>query len=133
MKLKDRRKAPVGGYWFVYELVKDGETVQVRVNSNEGGIDGLIRRVKADMVVNSQPVPEDLDWIVEDQICQRQPEGQCFYEHKVGDQIANLIHIGARMVDGAVQAVTGSSPNLEKKAKGCPSCNKRRKTLNNLS
>lgn len=75
---------------------------------------------------NGIEIPSDLDEIIEDQICQRQPESKCKYSG-LGDRIAQGIHILA----GAVDAVAGTE--LKKKAKRCSTCGSRRQKLNKIS
>lgn len=124
MKLKDTKISPVGGWFYSYQFAKDGNnfTMVVRAESYRT----LIANVKTDMRTNGHPIPDGIEALIEDQICQRQPSGKCWYEAKVGDQLANAIHFAARQAD----KVLGTS--LEKKAKGCSSCNKRRQKLNSI-
>lgn len=132
MKLKNRNNAPVGGYWFVYEIEKDGTKYPVRVDGTNGGIDGLIAAVEKDMRAQNYPVPEDLAWIVEDQICQRQPSGICWKEARLGDKVAYLAQMAAATIDYVSVKTTGKNPGLAQKAASCPSCAKRKKFLNSL-
>jgi hypothetical protein len=76
---------------------------------------------------NGIEVPYDLDKMIEDQICTRQPKGKCYYTKGLGDKISKAIHSVASVVD----KVAGTQ--LEKKARGCSGCAKRRQRLNNLS
>jgi hypothetical protein len=76
------------------------------------------------MDANRHPIPADLEYLVEHQICLRQPEGRCWQQS--GDVVANVIHGVARVID----KVTGTK--LEKKAKGCATCGKRRDKLNKI-
>lgn len=117
MKLKNRNLAPVGGYFYLYDLTKDGVTYPVRVTARDGGLEGLARRVRADMQANKVEIPANLEELIEDQICSRQPEGYCWKGKGLGDIVAGGIQAVAGAVDVTVKAVTGKSPELKKKRK----------------
>ena len=72
-------------------------------------------------------LPNNIEQMVEDQICQRQPSDRCWYSDGLGDKIAQAIHT----VAAATDRVLGTK--LEHKARGCSSCNKRRNALNSLA
>lgn len=122
MKLKDPHLAPVGGWYYEYNIVKDGRTFHAIVRG--GSFRNLIANVKKDLEANAKVVPADLTYQIEQQICARQPEGRCWMQ--AGDTVANVIHSVARVIDN----VTGST--LERKAKGCKSCGQRRQKLNTM-
>jgi hypothetical protein len=125
MKLKDNKRAPVGGWYYKYTIKRGNLTFPATVYGES--LDKLIANTKKDMLSNSYHVPEDLAWQVEDQICQRQPGDRCWYEPALGDTIASVIHGAAKLTD----KVLGTK--LEHRARGCSSCNKRRAALNKLS
>lgn len=124
MKLKDKNLSPVGGWQYHYILERDGRKFPAQVFGST--YRNLLENVRKDLRSNGQEVPADIEEIVEDWICQRQPEGRCWYEKKLGDQIANVIHSTAGMIDKVAKT------KLVSLAKGCSSCNKRRRILNNL-
>ena len=122
MKLKDPKLAPVGGFYYKYYLTKGDLKFPAKVYGSS--LANLIANVKKDMEANRYPVPATLAYDIEQQICARQPEGRCWMQ--AGDAVANVIHSVARAIDN----VTGST--LERKAKGCLACGKRRKKLNTM-
>ena len=122
MKLKDQNLSPVGGWYFKYDLKRDDLTFPAKVYGST--FKSLISNIKKDMDANKHPIPADLEYQVEHQICLRQPEDRCW--HQSGDVVANVIHGVARVID----KVTGTK--LEKKAKGCATCGKRRDKLNKI-
>lgn len=133
MKLKDRRLAPVGGYFFDYEIDRNGVKTPMRVTSSDGGLDKLIERVKKDMGANKVPVPLDLEWQIENQICERQPDGRCWAEkNRLGDVVAAGVQAVAGVADQAIKIFTGKKGTLKKKAKDCPGCKKRKARLNKI-
>ena len=125
MKLKNKNLAPVGGYYFKYEINKSGKTFQAVVHGQSWS--GLIQNIKREYSANSLELPDNIEQIVEDQICQRQPGDRCWYSDGIGDRIAQAIHKVANVAD----KVLGTK--LEKKARGCSACNRRRNALNSLS
>lgn len=96
------------------------------ISAEKNGLDALESKVTAYMERNNISVPEDLREIIEDQICMRQPPKKCRYSRKAGDMISAVIH----SVAGAVDSVAGTQ--LQKKARGCGGCGKRRQRLNQL-
>lgn len=82
------------------------------------------------MTNNGIEVPENLSLLVEDQICQSMPRGKC-YSAGAGDVVSSVIHSVARVAD-RVTRKAGVPTQLEKKAKGCAGCNKRRQKMNGL-
>lgn len=131
MKLKDRRLAPAGGYFYVYDLTRDGMTIPITVKSNDGGFDSLVKRVENDMRAQGATVPGNLEELIENQICSRQPEGRCWKSKvNLGDKVASVTHSVAGAIDFVVKKTTGKDPGLKKKATGCRGCGKRRKKLN---
>ena len=125
MKLKNKNLAPVGGYYFKYEIKRGKLTFPAIVYGNSWS--SLIAGVKKDYRSNGVDLPDNIEQMIEDQICQRQPSDRCWYNDGLGDRIAQAIHTVAAVTD----RVLGTK--LEHKARGCSSCNKRRNALNSLS
>jgi hypothetical protein len=122
MKLKDRNRGPVGGWFYKYTLKRDGLDFPATVWGSTWN--NLISNIEKDMRANSVEVPVDLEYQVEQQICARQPEDRCWPQS--GDVVANVIHSVARVID----SVTGTK--LERKAKGCKACGRRRERMNKI-
>lgn len=124
MKLKDKNLSPVGGWQYHYILERDGRKFPAQVFGSTWR--NLMDNIRKDMRSNAQEVPANIEEMVEDWICQRQPEGRCWYEKKLGDAIASVIHTTTGVIDRVAKT------NLTKFAKGCSSCNKRRQILNKI-
>ena len=126
MKLKDRNRGPVGGFYFRYTIKRPelGSTLEFPAIVYGSTWTNLISNIEKDMKSNGQAIPADLEYQVEQQICARQPADRCWPQS--GDVVANVIHGAARVID----KLTGTK--LEKKAKGCLSCGKRREKLNKI-
>lgn len=122
MKLKEPRRAPVGGFYYKYVITRNNLDFPATVYGES--LNKLIENVTKDMRSNGVEVPADLEQIIEDQICERQPADRCWTG--AGDHVATAIHTAARVVDKVFKT------NLERKAKGCLSCRQRRQALNNL-
>ena len=122
MKFKDPHLAPVGGWYYEYTLTREDRTFHAVIRGSS--FRNLIANVKKDMEINGNAVPADLAYQIEQQICMRQPEGRCWVQ--AGDAVASVIHSFARVIDN----VTGTK--LERKAKGCKVCGKRRQKLNTM-
>ena len=122
MKLKEPRRAPVGGWWYRYTIHRLNNDFPATVYGES--LNKLIENVTKDMRSNGVDVPADLAQMVEDQICERQPADRCW--SGAGDHVAIAIHTAARAVDKVFKT------NLESRAKGCSSCRQRRQALNNL-
>jgi hypothetical protein len=122
MKLKEPRRAPVGGWWYRYTIHRFNNDFPATVYGES--LNKLIENVTKDMRSNGVEVPADLAQDVENQICDRQPADRCWAG--AGDHVANVIHTAARAVDKVFKT------NLESRAKGCSSCRQRRQALNNL-
>ncbi len=122
MKLKYRNITPAGGWYFTYDLKRGDNIFHAKVYGST--LENLLENIKKDMGANSHPIPPDISYQVEHQICLRQPKGSCWPQ--TGDKVANTIHSVARVID----KVTGT--NLEQKAKGCSVCGKRRDKLNKI-
>jgi len=122
MKLKDKNRGPVGGFFFRYTIKRFNLDFPAIVYGSTWS--NLISNIEKDMKSNGQAVPADLEYQVEQQICARQPADRCWPQS--GDVVANVIHSFARVID----SVTGTS--LEKKAKGCKACGQRRAKLNKI-
>lgn len=125
MRLKDKYSAPVGGFYYTYE----SEGKPYRVNGCGGSFNALVGLVRTHMAQNNVQAPENLEALIEDQICSRQPADRCFYEAKAGDQLSKTIHAFARGTDN-IAKVLGFNTKLEKKARGCGACAKRRMAMN---
>ena len=116
MRLKDRNRSPIGG--FNYD---DPETGKVIVT--QGNFDKLVSEVKAWHAANNIKSPPELEAMIENQICDRQPPDRC-YKRGLGDIAKSVISATAKAVD----KVLGTS--LEKKARRCGGCSKRRVMMN---
>jgi len=81
------------------------------------------------MTINNVAVPDNLDYLIEQQICGRIPSQYCWQE--AGDKVANVIHTFANLGD-RVAASLGVHTNLEQVAKGCTACQKRRQAMNQV-
>jgi hypothetical protein len=122
MKLKEPRRAPVGGFYYKYTITRDGMNFPATVYGDS--LNKLIENTIKDMKSNGVGVPPDLAQDIENQICERQPSDRCWAG--AGDHVAVAIHTAARVVDKVFKT------NLERKAKGCLSCRQRRQALNQL-
>lgn len=127
MRLKNSSDTPIGGWRFEIEI--NGKTKVIK--ENEGGKRKLLSKIRSFYANNRIDVPENLEDIVEDQICMRQPVGRCFYTKGIGDQFSKVIHGVAKVIDTGARRI-GVSSNLEKKARGCSGCGRRRNKLNQL-
>jgi hypothetical protein len=116
MRLKDRSRSPVGG--FSYD-----DPITNRVIVTQGGFNKLLAEVKQWHAAQGVKSPPELESMIENQICDRQPKDRC-YKRGLGDLVAS----GVQMLAGAVDAVAGTT--LQKKAKRCGGCSKRRVMLN---
>jgi len=125
MKLKNKNLAPVGGWFWRYEIKRDKLTFPAIVYGSTWS--SLIQNIRKDYTSNGIEVPANIEQMVEDQICQRQPSDRCWYSDGLGDRLAQVIHTVAKTTDKVLGA------KLEHKARGCSSCNKRRSILNSLS
>lgn len=122
MKLKEPRRAPVGGWKYHYTIHRFNNDYKATVYGESLG--KLIQNTINDMRSNGMEAPADLAQIIEDQICERQPADRCWVG--AGDHVAHAIHGAARVVDKVFKT------NLESRAKGCSSCRQRRQTLNQM-
>jgi hypothetical protein len=125
MKLKNKNLAPIGGWFWKYEIKRDKLTFPAIVHGSTWN--SLIKNIEKDYRSNNIELPANIEEMVEDQICQRQPSDRCWYVDGLGDKIAKAIHTVAAVTDKVLKT------KLEQKAKICPSCNKRRVALNKLS
>lgn len=89
----------------------------------------LVHEARKDMTANSVSIPKNLQAYIEDYICSRQTGDRCLYDEKVGDKISQYIHVFAGGVDAAASKI-GIKLNLQKKARSCSGCAKRRMKLN---
>lgn len=124
MRLRKKNEGVVGGWKYQY-FDKNGNTYSVTGMT----LRDLIENTKRSMKVNGFEVPDNIDAWVEDQICTRQPPGKCIYDDGLGDQITKGIHAVARVADSVANAI-GLKPELEKKARTCLGCHRRRMKLN---
>jgi len=122
MKLKEPRRAPVGGWFYKYVITRNNLDFPATVYGES--LSRLIENTLKDMRSNGVTPPSDIAEAIEIQICERQPADRCWIG--AGDRVAQAIHGVARVVD----KIAGTT--LEKKAKGCSSCRQRRQALNNL-
>jgi hypothetical protein len=127
MRLKDKNGSIPGGLWYQYN---DDQGNTYRVN----GMDlpfgrSFLQKVSSDMTVNNVAVPDNLDYLIEQQICNRIGSQYCWQE--AGDKVANVIHRFASLGDRVAQSL-GAKSNLEQRAKGCTACQKRRQALNQV-
>jgi hypothetical protein len=125
MKLKNKNLAPVGGWYWKYEIQRDKLTFPAIVYGSTWN--SLMQNIQKDYRSNGIDLPVNIEQMVEDQTCQRQPSDRCWYSDGLGDKIAQAIHTVAAVTD----KVLGTQ--LEHKARVCSSCNKRRNILNSLS
>lgn len=125
MRLWNTSDSPVGGWKYTFSDDK-GNSYTARGTSKTT----LLASVRAEMKANNVEIPTNLWDYVEDQICSRQPSGKCYYENKPGDQIAKAIHVFAGGIDKAASLI-GVTSNLEKRARECTTCGRRRVRLNN--
>lgn len=122
MRLWRRNEAPVGGWFYVLESGK-----RIPQGGFATGLETLYDQTVIYLEANSLPVPDYLFELIEDQICQRQPEGKCRYTKNPGDVLSQAID----GVAGAIDSVLGT--NLKQRARRCPGCGKRRVRLNQYS
>ena len=120
MKLRNRHDTPIGG--FVYDDPILGKRI-----ATSGSFDKLVRTVIDRYLGASIPIPNNIEILIEDDICQRQPAGKCYYTRGLGDGIAQAVGIGARVIDRVI------GTKLESKAKKCGGCARRRARLNQLT
>jgi len=125
MRLKDRNGPIPSGLWYEYS---DDKGNVYRVNGMETVFGrSFSNKVSSDMKNNNVAVPDNLDYLIEQQICERIPGQFCWKE--AGDKVANVIHRFANLGDRVASSL-GINPNLEQRAKGCTACKKRREALN---
>ena len=127
MRLKNPNDAIPGGLWYQYT---DDKENTYRVN----GMDltfgrQFAQKVKNDMINKNVDVPENLEYLIEQQICKRIAGQYCWQE--AGDAVANVLHKFAHLGD-KVASTFGINAQLETRAKSCPSCQKRREILNQV-
>jgi hypothetical protein len=122
MKLKEPRRAPVGGWYYKYVITRNNLDFPATVYGES--LTRLIENVLKDMRSNGVTAPADITEAIEIQICERQPPDRCW--KGAGDHVAQAIHGVARVVD----KIAGTK--LEQRAKGCSSCRQRRQALNKM-
>lgn len=127
MRLKDKNGPIPSGLWYEYS---DDKGTKYRVNGMEMTYGRQFsNKVASDMKNNNVEVPDNLDYLIEQQICGRIPSQYCWQE--AGDKVANVIHTFANLGD-RVAASLGVHTNLEQVAKGCTACQKRRQAMNQV-
>lgn len=124
MRLRKKHETPIGGWTYTFQDAS-GNSYTVTAHS----LRTLESQVAQTMRNNGLDVPGNLILWIEDQICARQPKGACLYDKSFGDKITKAIHTVAHLADTAAESV-GLKPNLEKKARGCIGCHRRRMKLN---
>lgn len=122
MKLKEPRRAPVGGFYYKYVITRNDLEFPATVYGES--LSKLIENVLRDMRSNGVTPPLDIADVIETQICERQPADRCWLG--AGDHVAHAIHGAARIVD----RIAGTK--LEQRAKECSTCKQRRQALNRL-
>ena len=125
MKLKNKNLAPVGGFYWKYEIKRNNLTFPAIVYGSTWS--SLMQNIQKDYRSNGVELPSNIEQMVEDQICQRQPSERCWYSDGLGDKIAQAIHTVAAVTDKVFKT------KLEHKARGCSSCNKKRIAWNKIS
>lgn len=125
MKLKNKNLAPVGGWFWRYDIKRGNLTFPAVVYGSTWN--SLMQNIQKDYRSNGVELPSNIEQMVEDQICQRQPSDRCWYSDGLGDRIAQAIHTVAAVTDKVFKT------KLEQKARGCVSCNKRRNAWNSVS
>lgn len=125
MRLKDKNGPIPGGLWYEYSDDK-GNTYRVNGMDTVFGKQ-FAQKVSSDMTINNVQVPDNLEYLIEQQVCSRIPSQ--YYWQEAGDKVANVIHRFANLGD-RVAASLGVQTNLEQTAKGCTACQKRRQAMN---
>jgi len=129
MEIRDRWKSPPGGWSFLVEVDGSVQSITTPVSFSE-----LVRLVAAFYANNKLENPESFERLVEEQICSRLPEDNnyCWGTSGIGDKTARLIHAVARGADNVSRrlGIRKDKETLEKKAKGCSGCQRRRQKMN---
>lgn len=128
MRLKDRNAAIPGGLWYQYSDDK-GNTYRVNGMDLVFG-EQFFNKVRGHMSNNNVSVPDNLNYLIEQQLCGRIGTAYCWQE--AGDAAAKVIHSFANLGD-RVASSFGIQANLEQRAKGCTSCQKRIEAWNKLT
>jgi len=128
MRLKNRNTEPPGGWRYKYQD-EHNNWYRVPVSGSATSLKDLIKRVGADMRVNSVIPPSNLQAYIEDYICAHLKGDKCLYDDGLGDTVAKLAHNFFGGVDSAMAKI-GVKSNLQQKARKCTSCGKRRAKLN---
>jgi hypothetical protein len=95
MRLKNPNEAIPGGLWYQYSDDK-GNTYRVNGMDMVMG-KAFFNKIKSDMENKNVAVPENLSYLVEQQICGRIAGQYCWQE--AGDAVANVIHKFAHIGD----------------------------------
>lgn len=118
----------VAGRYLYYDYTDDKGN-EFHVDGSDSSANSFPRKVREFMQINHQVPPDNLNALIENQICDRLPAGSCWISG-AGDIAAKAIHTAARAADRVASTFGLKSPQLEKKAKGCVSCGKRRAAMN---
>lgn len=124
MRLKNPDREPIGGWKYKYQD-EYRNWYLVRADSRKE----LFRSVKEDMRANGIVVPDNIQSLIEDQICMVQPDSDCVYDGGLGDGIAKVIHTFAGAADKTLSKI-GVKSNFKKQARTCATCSKRRVNAN---
>lgn len=62
-----------------------------------------MQNIRKDYTSNGIEVPANIEQMVEDQTCQRQPSDRCWYSDGLGDKIAQAIHTVAATADKVLE------------------------------
>jgi hypothetical protein len=127
MRLKDPNGPIPGGLWYQYSDDK-GNTYRVNGMDLTFGRQ-FFQKVKSDMTNKNIAVPENIEYLIEQQLCQRIPGQYCWQE--AGDAVAAVAHKFAYLGDKVAQTF-GIQTNLETRAKNCSACQKRREMMNQI-
>ncbi len=127
--MRYKNPSEVAGRYLSYDY-KDDKGNDFHVDGSDSSANSFPRKVREFMEINGHEIPDNLNTQIEDQVCSRLPVGSCWV--RSGDVTATIIHSVARGVDKARKTFGMKDIQLEKKAKGCSSCNKRRQAMNKV-
>lgn len=130
--MRYKNPSEVAGRYLYYEYT-DEKGNKYGVKGDDTSAASFPDKVRQYMRNHNQAIPDDLASQIEDQVCGRLPKGMCWYEKKLGDGIAVVAHTVASLGDKAASVFGVKNAGLEKKARSCGGCNKRRAALNKVS
>lgn len=110
----------------------DDKNNKFMVDGRETDWNGWMNMIRNKMQNNNIVVPENLEELVEDQMCQKLPKSRCYYTKGAGDRLSKGINTFLTVVDKGAKAL-GVKSTLAKKAYGCSSCGNRRMKMNQWS